>query len=1281
MKQIYIILICWLLSFSAAHAQETPSEPYSGSLYLVGQILDNQWNPGNAPELTRTDDGKYVIRNVILWKDDATVEADGNNNVAFQFLTGRDWSSPRYLASSKDEDVNGGKSGNLTYWTSGNGQPENNFVARRGVYDVTVDFTANTVTLERISLYLVGQTLSGPWNPSAAPQLEETADGKYQVKNVVLWHNQYPNEKNATFQFLTRRDWSTRWVASESNEDVNDGKAGTLVSFIDGSGAAQDNFNVNRGVYDVTVDFSSRSVTLTPGEDYKVENSDFRMSFWEGPINEALRGENEEAKNVPFQYVGRRDNYLYYKIDVSANNDPINYVSQCWVGGQADYDYITRGEDGVWTRVSSKLGNGNSAQTFFFDVHTSDVFVPLKKEFWCDNSRMEVGMMVKAIYLRYDLSSVSGDNDVPVDLLFSSTGDVDYDAPEQRPLNSDLYSLTLSEGSVYETLRRTRKGDIEVQFVRHSSAEWGYVINLGRDITTAEAEKFVFNVNGRPVNAGFDMTRVNTLVAPGGENRFAEGLTFNRIILMVSGRDYDQYALYLSNGGAYPEGYEAHTANPQLKVWANNDASWTSLFNNESIKPTHTEGTVKYYEFTPVKSEEGMATNLYHLEFPGGVTVHRAGWEGNKHDQFNIIDQNGYDISNPYRGSQYIYPGNWWCANPNLMDENGPREYLGVNFKAIPDLPSRVDLSFNLPEGEEEVTIYGITLFKIIGRVFSVYTEGERYSNLYYLYVHTTPGDAAGVTDPSARALALAEKSSPILLRVKNAGVMDTPESFDAAEAGTDPSIYSSVKLKEFVPMAGSRFNDPGFSSSDRYYHLSLSDIRLANNDDLNYVLESPTLKFRPGNKQAMEFVSVTGSQRWSAPGTDDELRANKWSNYYSGYFSKDRSLVVQRPKAEYYKVVLATNPDQVRFQIMSDDVSMLSRPEMDYSPVTDNGHDIADDLIYPVSDLSTIMVWREGYTIDYSLDFLGKDESVCDTRNLSFTSLPEGSVLPDMEAFYAPGETAVEVDLGKYFIDPDKVASVRGTARYIPVSREGGDGAAYVKSAVTDVNLEYAYPVLADLSAHPELPVEYAWGTTYTSSLSWTTDGSDYPRHYEVWQYDLTGVSDKEGHLPVAPAKLTDGISDHIRHDGSNADNSGDMMTYSFPTATIKEATPLYKGEDIDGKKTVTIGYRARAVYKYAVPEAGVSSNDMRAAISYSSIPEGFAYRPVSSHGDSLTDHAYAASVFNEAKVSGVEDVATDGDDATVEYFNLQGIRVENPASGIYLRRCGGKTEKVCIP
>lgn len=50
-------------------------------------------------------------------------------------------------------------------------------------------------------------------------------------------------------------------------------------------------------------------------------------------------------------------------------------------------------------------------------------------------------------------------------------------------------------------------------------------------------------------------------------------------------------------------------------------------------------------------------------------------------------------------------------------------------------------------------------------------------------------------------------------------------------------------------------------------------------------------------------------------------------------------------------------------------------------------------------------------------------------------------------------------------------------------------------------------------------------------------------------------------------------------------------------------------------------------------------------------------------------------------APKSGITEIVDDADtDAPVEYFNLQGIRVENPTSGLYIRHQGKKVEKIYL-
>ncbi|MDE6854814.1 MAG: VCBS repeat-containing protein [Muribaculaceae bacterium] len=64
---------------------------------------------------------------------------------------------------------------------------------------------------------------------------------------------------------------------------------------------------------------------------------------------------------------------------------------------------------------------------------------------------------------------------------------------------------------------------------------------------------------------------------------------------------------------------------------------------------------------------------------------------------------------------------------------------------------------------------------------------------------------------------------------------------------------------------------------------------------------------------------------------------------------------------------------------------------------------------------------------------------------------------------------------------------------------------------------------------------------------------------------------------------------------------------------------------------------------------------------------------------GVQAIDGAKAAGVFAKADMSGVVSIEA-AEAAEAEYFNLQGIRVANPGKGLYIRRQGSATEKICI-
>ena len=55
-----------------------------------------------------------------------------------------------------------------------------------------------------------------------------------------------------------------------------------------------------------------------------------------------------------------------------------------------------------------------------------------------------------------------------------------------------------------------------------------------------------------------------------------------------------------------------------------------------------------------------------------------------------------------------------------------------------------------------------------------------------------------------------------------------------------------------------------------------------------------------------------------------------------------------------------------------------------------------------------------------------------------------------------------------------------------------------------------------------------------------------------------------------------------------------------------------------------------------------------------------------------------YFANIVQDESLSGVDEVSVDGESVPVEYYDMQGRRVENPTNGVYIKRQGSKVEKV---
>lgn len=1253
-----------------------PSLEIPAELWLNGTMYGaNSWGLHNSTHPVRFEKNGNVFTAKNVRFD------NGDSRSEFALYNTPGWSDSKYFNASKTE-LDASNPAEIGYGTRGN-----NFSIENGTYDITVDFPNRTVSARKLDhytaperLFLNGQIAGrGAWslNDGVHP-VEFVRNGNVFTATNVPLDNADGTE--ADFSLYADSGFADDAMRCFPTDDALL-SAGSPKSFCFGDkNYCWRNFKAKNGIYNITVDFAAGTLSLEEAGPFTAHDATFTMSFWEGPINDALRGSNQQASNIPFEYYETREADGHrrgvYRIFVADNIDANRFVSQMYLGGR--FSVRKYSKDGDHVKVETKQ-NTDGYKTYFFDAHQTDVLVPVTDSFWCNNSRMEANLTVKAIYLRVDYdeffensSSDRGDADF-LHVMLSSNGLIDTHLEEQRPLNSDSYSIAISDGSVYDALKRTRIGRIEVPFVRHNSAKEGYVIKLGRYITTEEAEKFTFMVNDRPVDVKFDVNATSTSVeaAQGSEGTIAAGLRFNQIILMVSGDRFDRYALWLADdSGARPENYDIYADNlPMMKVWGG-DSSWQGLYNS-SLTPSYSEGTVKYFAFEPVKSQNDKYTNLYYLDLGEGVKVRKADLSSpTTVDQFNIVDQDGFDISTPFQGSQFIYPGAWWCANPNLMVEGSEgREFQGHRFKDVPELPSRVDLAFNLPDdGGEETTIYGITLFKIIGRVYDIYARQVRERNLYYLYAHTSRPDA------SASPREKCEKTAPILLCIKNVERAASVDDYKAKIAShpDHPVFYATSEPELYTPVFSSLgFNDPHFSDSNRNCVLRLTDIVSSENDDINYEFAPSGMVLYPGNPEPFEFVDVTGTQRWSAPGTDDRLRVNKWSNYYAGDFDLDHLLNVYNPKRQYYKMVLGTNPDNVRYQVMSTDMSLMSRPRFDYSPAGEN-HDEADRFIYPVSDLSAVMLWRNDSKIRLTLT-AGDSPIYENIIDYGESGVPADQQLPDSEGFFAEGEAPFEVNIGSFVAHP--ATEVKALVEYLDENDTVVD---HSDGSVTTGDLPA--PAMEGLAA---APVSYEYrkeidGWDFTSDLSWSTDhGSDFPTHITVYNYDLTNQADKDSFVPAELNESHNALVDSYTGNGA-------------ATLTMQNGPDFRKStEEGEGKILATIGYRAKATYHYALPDgAAMLAFDTAPAASkrraagetnrYNTIADGFVDTPVSS-AENLSDMPLAKAVFGITnEVLAIETPDADAD-APAEYFTLQGIRISGtPEPGsIVIERRGSQVRK----
>lgn len=138
----------------------------------------------------------------------------------------------------------------------------------------------------------------------------------------------------------------------------------------------------------------------------------------------------------------------------------------------------------------------------------------------------------------------------------------------------------------------------------------------------------------------------------------------------------------------------------------------------------------------------------------------------------------------------------------------------------------------------------------------------------------------------------------------------------------------------------------------------------------------------------------------------------------------------------------------------------------------------------------------------------------------------------------------------------------------------------------------------------------------------------------------------------------------------GGNADHTGDALSFVLTTHIPTESVAR-SHESADWAR-LTEGYVYHSGGKVAAADVKTGEEITPYTVDkhdYYTISADFSgYAPV------------ITATRQNGITTGVENVDTDATDAPVEYFNLQGVRVDNPGAGIFIRRQGKTVTKVVV-
>lgn len=176
-----------------------------------------------------------------------------------------------------------------------------------------------------------------------------------------------------------------------------------------------------------------------------------------------------------------------------------------------------------------------------------------------------------------------------------------------------------------------------------------------------------------------------------------------------------------------------------------------------------------------------------------------------------------------------------------------------------------------------------------------------------------------------------------------------------------------------------------------------------------------------------------------------------------------------------------------------------------------------------------------------------------------------------------------------------------------------------------------------------------------------------DGPRHFQIYNGAGSRVSNKAPNAPTGLVATANGSKTELSWNAAT-DEKASQGTGFTPADALRYN---YYVKTTDGKIITAVP---------ADPATGkLRSGNVCAASTARKIVLNVPLSKIAEWGVQAIDGAKAASTFATGGTSGLDNIEA-ADDSVVEYYNLQGLKVANPQTGLYIRRQGSKTEKVYV-